>query len=55
MSISTIMPSNIVTLTTDFGLKDSYAAEMKAAILSIRPNTVIVDITHEITKFDIQM
>ncbi len=28
---------------------------MKAAILSIHPNTVIVDITHEIEKFNIQM
>ena len=55
MSISTIMPSNIITLTTDFGLKDPYTAEMKAAILSICPNAVIVDITHEITKFNIQM
>src|SRR3989304_3546653 len=31
------MPIKIVTLTTDFGLKDPYAAEMKAAILSICP------------------
>jgi len=36
-------------------LKDPYAAEMKAAILSICPNAVIVDITHEITKFNIRM
>ena len=49
------MPSNIITLTTDFGLKDPYAAEMKAAILSICPNAVIVDITHEISKFNIRM
>ena len=49
------MPSNIITLTTDFGLKDPYAAEMKAAILSICPTTVIVDITHEIEKFNIRM
>jgi S-adenosylmethionine hydrolase len=49
------MPSKIVTLTTDFGLKDPYAAEMKAAILSIFPNAVIVDITHEIAKFNIRM
>jgi S-adenosylmethionine hydrolase len=47
--------TKIVTLTTDFGLKDPYAAEMKAAILSICPNAVIVDITHEITKFNIRM
>jgi S-adenosylmethionine hydrolase len=49
------MPSKIITLTTDFGLKDPYAAEMKAAILSIYPNAVIVDITHEIAKFNIRM
>ena len=55
MSISTIMPSKIITLTTDFGLQDPYAAEMKAAILSISPNAVIVDITHEIAKLNIRM
>jgi S-adenosylmethionine hydrolase len=55
MSISVSMPRKIATLTTDFGLKDPYAAEMKAAILSICPNTSIVDITHEIEKFNIQM
>jgi S-adenosylmethionine hydrolase len=55
MSISVSMPRKIATLTTDFGLKDSYAAEMKAAILSICPNTAIVDITHEIAKFNTRM
>jgi len=54
MSISIIMPSKIATLTTDFGLKDPYAAEMKAAILGIYPNAVIIDISHEITKFNIR-
>jgi S-adenosylmethionine hydrolase len=49
------MPSKIITLTTDFGLKDPYAAEIKAAILSICPNAVIIDITHEIAKFNIRM
>jgi S-adenosylmethionine hydrolase len=47
--------TKIVTLTTDFGLKDPYAAEMKAAILSICPTAVIVDITHSIAKFNIRM
>ena len=45
----------MITLTTDFGLKDSYTAEMKAVILSICPHAVIVDITHEIAKFNIRM
>jgi S-adenosyl-L-methionine hydrolase (adenosine-forming) len=48
------MPARIVTLTSDFGLRDPYAAEMKAAILSICPSAVLVDVTHEVEKFDIR-
>jgi S-adenosylmethionine hydrolase len=47
--------SKIVTLTTDFGLKDPYVAEMKAVILGISPNAVIVDVSHEIEKFNVHM
>lgn len=49
------MASRIVTLTTDFGLRDPYVAEMKAVILNIASNTKIVDITHQIEKFNIRM
>jgi S-adenosylmethionine hydrolase len=49
------MPSKIITLTTDFGRKDPYAAEMKAVILSISRKAKIVDITHQIEKFNIRM
>ncbi|HML03978.1 MAG TPA: S-adenosyl-l-methionine hydroxide adenosyltransferase family protein [Candidatus Bathyarchaeia archaeon] len=45
----------IVSLLSDFGLKDSYVAEMKAVILSICGNAQIVDISHLITKFDVRM
>jgi S-adenosylmethionine hydrolase len=45
----------VVTLLSDFGLKDPYVAEMKAVILSISPEVHIVDITHDIEKFDIRM
>jgi len=45
----------MITLTTDFGLKDPYVAEMKAVILSTCPNAIVVDITHEIAKFNIRM
>ena len=45
----------IITLTTDFGLKDPYVAEMKAAILNICSDAVIVDVSHEIEKFNIRM
>lgn len=37
---------NIITFTTDFGLKDSYQGAMKGAALSINPNAKLVDITH---------
>ncbi|MGD0978218.1 MAG: SAM-dependent chlorinase/fluorinase [Candidatus Bathyarchaeia archaeon] len=45
----------LVTLTTDFGLRDSYVAEMKAVILSISPKTTVVDISHHIDKFNVRM
>jgi S-adenosylmethionine hydrolase len=48
------MPPRIITLTTDFGLKDTYVAQMKASILSLNAKTVIVDITHEVEKFNIR-
>jgi S-adenosylmethionine hydrolase len=48
------MPRSIVTLTTDFGLKDPYVAEMKAVILDISPSATIIDISHEIEKFNIR-
>jgi hypothetical protein len=45
----------IVTLLSDFGLRDPYVAEMKAVILSICPEVIIVDISHNIRKFDVRM
>jgi len=47
--------SPIISLLTDFGLKDPYAAEMKAVILSLCPNARIVDITHLVEKFNVRM
>jgi len=46
---------SIITLLSDFGLKDPYVAEMKAVILSICPEARIVEISHEIEKFNIRM
>jgi S-adenosyl-L-methionine hydrolase (adenosine-forming) len=40
--------SGIITLTTDFGLRDPYVAIMKAVILSINPRARIVDVTHQV-------
>jgi S-adenosyl-L-methionine hydrolase (adenosine-forming) len=45
----------MITLTTDFGLKDPYVAEMKGVILTINPNATLIDITHEVEKFNISI
>jgi S-adenosylmethionine hydrolase len=42
-----------VTLTTDFGLTDSYVAEMKGRILGLCPDAVLVDISHQVPPGDI--
>jgi len=47
--------ARLITLTTDFGLADPYVAEIKAVILSINPNAEIVDISHQIEKFNVRM
>jgi hypothetical protein len=44
----------VITLTTDFGLRDAYVGIMKGVILSICPSAVIVDLTHEIAPQDIR-
>jgi len=49
------LTKRIITLTTDFGLKDPYVAEMKAVILSICPEAIIIDVSHDIEKFNIRV
>jgi S-adenosylmethionine hydrolase len=44
----TMKTSGIITLTTDFGLRDPYVAIMKGVILSINPGARIVDVTHQV-------
>jgi hypothetical protein len=44
----------IITLLTDFGLKDPYVASMKGVILSINPQCTLVDITHQVSPYDIK-
>ncbi len=39
----------IITLLTDFGLKDPYVGIMKGIILGLNPKALLVDLTHEIT------
>jgi S-adenosylmethionine hydrolase len=43
----------IITFLSDFGQRDSYVAAVKAKIFSINPNINIVDISHDISHFNI--
>jgi S-adenosyl-L-methionine hydrolase (adenosine-forming) len=38
----------IITLLTDFGTEDYFVGAMKGVILTCSPNSILVDITHEI-------
>lgn len=44
---------SLITLTTDFGIKDHFVGAVKGAIYSELPEAKIVDITHHITPFNI--
>jgi S-adenosylmethionine hydrolase len=48
-----MLEAPIITLTTDFGLKDPLAGLMKGVIQSINPNARIIDITHNIQRHNI--
>ncbi len=45
--------SKIITLLTDFGIRDGFVAAMKAVILNINPRVRIVDISHEVPPQDV--
>ena len=43
----------IITLTTDLGRKDFYVGAVKGSILNVIPNANIIDISHEVTPFNV--
>lgn len=43
----------VITLLTDYGITDSYVAEVKGAILKINSAITIVDISHDVGNYDI--
>lgn len=44
----------LITLTTDFGTRDSYVAEMKGVLLSTGPSALqLVDLSHELPPQDV--
>ena len=44
----------MITLLTDYGIKDSYVAEMKGAILKILPEATLVDVSHDVGNYSIE-
>lgn len=44
----------IIALLSDFGLKDPYVAEMKGIILSVCRKATLVDVSHNVSKFDVR-
>ena len=47
------MARPIITLTTDYGTNDHLVGTLKGVILKINPDANIVDITHQVTSFDL--
>ena len=45
--------NSIITLTTDYGTNDHLVGTMKGVILKINPDVTIVDITHNVTAYDL--
>src|SRR6202047_2625386 len=43
----------LVTFTTDFGSGSPLVAAMKAMVLAGCPNAVLVDVSHEVPRFDV--
>jgi len=43
----------VITLTTDFGTRDPYVAEMKGVILRLNADVHLVDVTHDIAAHDV--
>ncbi|MBS7256743.1 SAM hydrolase/SAM-dependent halogenase family protein [Flavobacterium branchiicola] len=43
---------SIITLTTDYGLKDHFVGSLKGKILSENPKVQIIDISHDIDPFN---
>jgi hypothetical protein len=47
-------PSGVVTLTTDFGQRDTFVGVMKGVLLGAAPRATPVDLTHEVPPQDVR-
>lgn len=48
------MPVNSIALLTDFGNRDGFVASVKAVILSKNPDARLIDISHDISSYNIK-
>ena len=46
--------SRPIALLTDFGLDDTYVAQMKAVIVGICPDAPIIDLSHSVRPHDVE-
>lgn len=52
--MTTHSQKRLITLTTDFGIKDPFVGVIKGVICGINPNVYFIDITHEIEPYNIR-
>src|ERR1700704_6782235 len=52
-SHGTVAGPPVVTFTTDFGAGSPLVAAMKAMVLAGCPHAVLVDVSHEVPRFDV--
>ena len=43
----------IITLITDFGLRDPYVGMMKGVIATLCPEAEVIDLTHGVPKYNV--
>jgi S-adenosylmethionine hydrolase len=44
---------NIITITTDFGVRDHFVGAMKGVILTINPEVNLLDISHDVASYSV--
>jgi len=48
-----MLDAPLITLTTDFGTRDGFVAQMKGIILGMNPRARLIDVTHDIEPFSV--
>ncbi|HEX4562492.1 MAG TPA: SAM-dependent chlorinase/fluorinase, partial [Gemmatimonadales bacterium] len=46
--------SSLITLLTDYGVTDSYVAEVKGVLLTAVPDATLIDVTHQVPPGDVR-